>query len=427
MGWPLTRHLHRLVTRAAEPLAPLILTTRLKKGKEHAGRLPERLGHASQPRPDGPLVWLHGASVGETVSLLPMVEPLMARGLGVLLTSGTVTSAELAAKRLPPGAIHQFMPLDLPGAARRFVAHWRPDLVIFAESELWPNLLFEAKRAGAALAIVNGRMSVRSTAKWAKLPKFIASVLDSFDLILGQSADDAARYRQLGAAGARSVGNIKFDVAPLPAEAGALADMQARLAGRPVFVAASTHPGEEEVVVAAHLGARQALPGLITVIAPRHPERGASIAAMAQAAGLGVEKRSAGGLPGPETDLYVADTVGEMGLIYRLSGLAFVGGSIAPRGGQNPIEPAKLGVAILHGPVIFNFPDIYPAFDRDGGALEIEPDRLGHEVAELLGDPSRLAAMRARAQATAEGLGGALARTLEALEPAIRRALERAR
>ena len=421
MGWPLTRHLYRGVTGLAAPFVPILLNRRLAKGKEHPERMAERLGHPGLPRPEGRLVWLHGASVGETMSLLPLIEPLQERGLNVLLTSGTVTSAEIADRRLPEGAIHQFAPIDAPAAARRFVAHWRPDLVIFAESELWPNLLGEAKRAGARLAIVNGRMSVRSTETWKKLPSLIGSVLGDFDLVLGQSEDDAARYRDLGASGATSVGNIKFDGAPLPADAGALDALRGRIDGRPVFVAASTHPGEEEIVIAAHLGARQALPNLMTVIAPRHPERGESLLAMAGAAGLKAVRRAGGGLPEADTDLYIADTVGEMGLIYRLSGLAFVGGSFAPRGGQNPIEPAKLDVAILHGPVIFNFPDIYPAFDRDGGALEVEPDRLGPVVAELLTDPARLAAMQASARATADGLGGALARTLAALDALIAR------
>lgn len=391
-------------------------------------RLNERLGRPALPRPAGPLAWVHAASVGELVSVLPLIGLLGERGLAVLVTTGTVTSATVAAQRLPESAFHQFAPIDTPGAARRFVAHWRPDLAIFVESELWPNLIVAAHKAGARLALVNGRLSERSATGWGRAPKFIRAVLSRFSPCLMQTEGDAARLASLGAGDARCLGNLKFDAADLAADAAALADMRRAIGSRPVFIAASTHPGEEEIVIAAHLGMAQALPGLLTVLAPRHPNRGDSIAAMAQAAGLCVARRAAGEALASDTAIYVADTLGELGLIYRLGGLAFVGGTYAPVGGQNPIEPAKLGLAVLHGPGVSKSAEVYAAFDAGGGARLVgEPDELGVVATALLADPARLAAMQAKARATAKELGGALARTLEALTPLIAQALERRR
>lgn len=421
MGAAIGLALYRALSGLVTPLVPLVLKRRLARGKEDGARLNERLGRPTRARPAGPLAWLHGASVGETVSLLPLVAPLIGRGYAVMLTSGTVTSAEIAANRLPAGAFHQFIPIDTPGAARRFVAHWQPDLVLFAESELWPNLIRAADRPGATLAIINGRMSERSMRSWLRMPASIRAVLGHFDLVLAQSAEDAARYRTLGAE-ADTVGNIKFDVAALPCDTDEHARLMADIGDRPVFIAASTHPGEEEIVVAAHLAAAQRLPGLLTIIAPRHPVRGGSIRALAEAAGLNVAQRALGEAITPATTLYVADTIGELGLIYRLGSLAFLGGSYIPHGGQNPIEPAKLGRGVLHGPHVFNFTDVYAAFDAAGGAaLEAEPDQLGPRIADLLGQPARLAAMQQAASATAEGLGGALGRTLEAIARCVER------
>jgi len=418
--------LYRLASGLVSPLVPQLLDRRRRAGKEDGARLHERLGRPSEPRPKGPLVWLHGASVGEAVSLLPLVPALIARGFAVLMTTGTVTSAEIADRRLPEGALHQFVPVDTPGAARRFIAHWRPDLVLFAESEIWPNLIEAARQSGAGMAIINGRMSDRSLRRWQRLPKSIAHVLGGFDQCLAQSEEDAARYRALGAVAARSVGNLKFDVAPLPAEAAALDSLRATIGRRPVFIAASTHPGEEEIVVAAHLGARAVHPDLLTIVAPRHPQRGEPIAALARAAGLVTARRAGGEALTRDTGLYVADTIGELGLIYRLGGLAFLGGSFIAHGGQNPIEPAKLGVGVLHGPHVFNFTDVYAAFDDGGGAEALAgPDDLGPHVATLLAEPTGLAQMQDTARRIADGLGGALNRTLDALGPLMARALER--
>lgn len=414
---------YQAISGLVTPIVPMILNARLKRGKEDGARLNERLGHPTRPRPAGPLVWLHGASVGETVSLLPLVPGFIARGFAVMLTSGTLTSAELAAKRLPEGAFHQFLPIDTPGAARRFIAHWKPDLGLIAESEIWPNLIVAASRAGIPLAIINGRMSARSLRKWSRLPGMIAAILARFDLVLAQSDLDAERYDALGARHAVSVGNLKFDVDHLPADAAECGRMAGMIGPRPVFIAASTHPGEEEIVLGAHFAARRAHPDLLTIIAPRHPHRGDPLRALAEASGLAMSQRSRGEPITPETQLYIADTIGELGLVYRLGRFAFLGGSFIPHGGQNPIEPAKLGLGVLHGPHVFNFTDVYASFDADGGAVELtDPDDLGVRVAGLLADPEQLAALQAAARSTADGLGGAMAATLAALEPFLARA-----
>ncbi|HRJ68227.1 MAG TPA: 3-deoxy-D-manno-octulosonic acid transferase [Beijerinckiaceae bacterium] len=415
---PLSLHLHRLATTVIEPAMPAFLRSRQKRGKEHAERMPERLGLTTLKRPDGPLVWMHGASVGETVSLLPLIDALVAKRFNVLLTSGTVTSAEVAARRLPAGALHQFAPVDTPTAAERFITHWQPDLALFAESELWPNLIRIASASGTVLGIVNGRMSPRSFRTWRKAPRFIGALLHRFALVLAQSEADAERYRLLGATRACSVGNIKFDVAAPPADPATLRSLRGQIGERPVFIAASTHPGEEEAVIAAHISASDHLPALLTIVAPRHPERGPHLETSASRAGLSTARRSRGEAITPKTDLYVADTIGELGLIYRLGRVAYLGGSLIEHGGQNPIEPAKLGLAILHGPHVFNFTDVYAAFGESGATdLVTEPEQLGPAVARRLDSMGTLDRMGAQAMLTATALGGAVGRTLNALEP----------
>lgn len=415
--------LYRLASHAVTPFAPALLRRRLRRGKEDAGRLNERLGHPRHPRPEGPLVWLHGASVGETVSLLPLIAGLRARGLGVMLTTGTVTSAALAAQRLQEGAFHQFIPIDLPGATARFLAHFRPDLGLIAESEIWPNLILAAGKAGVPLAIVNGRMSERSERSWSRMGGTIRALLGRFKLVLAQSEGDADRYRTLGARDVRCPGNLKFDVAPLGADPDEHRRLAEAIGARPVFIAASTHPGEEEIIAGAHLAARAANPGLLTIIAPRHPERGASLRALAETSRLGAAQRSLGEPITPATDLYIADTIGDLGLIYRLGGFAYLGGSFIPHGGQNPIEPAKLGLGVLHGPHVFNFADVYAAFDGSGGALAVgDPDDLAGLITSLHNDSSRLSAMQEAARETADRFGGAGERIFEALAPLLPRA-----
>lgn len=417
-GLPLTLHAYRLLTAAATPLAPALIAHRLKRGKELAARLNERYGESKVARPPGPLVWVHGASVGELLSVIPLIGRIREKGFDVLCTSGTVTSASLAERRLPRGVIHQFVILDTPRFVERFFDHWQPDLALFVESDLWPNLIVTSAERGVPLILVNGRVSERSFHRWRRLPATIAALLRCFDLCLAQSAAHAERYRELGAPHILDTGNLKFDVPEPPADPVALGALRAAIGGRTVVAGASTHPGEEIILVEAHRRLRGAYPRLITVIAPRHPERGRGILEIAQAADLKAALRSRGALPGPDTDVYVADTLGELGLIYRLAPIVFVGGSLASHGGQNPIEPIKLGAAILHGPHVWNFAEIYAELDRARGAQPVAGvEELALRAGAWLEDGRKRMAAVAAARATVAALGGGLERTLAALEP----------
>lgn len=415
---PLTFLAYRLATAVLTPLAGFVLARRLKRGKEHAERMTERRGEPGLLRPAGPLIWVHGASVGELIAALPVIERLRARDFPVLVTSGTVTSAELAGQRLPEGAFHQFIPLDSPVFVARFLDHWRPDLALFVESDLWPNLILGSAERRIPLILLNGRVSERSYERWRRLPATIEALLARFDLCLVRSAEDAERFHALGAPRIVTTGNLKLDVPPLPADPGALARLKAAVAGRPLVAAASTHPGEESVVIEAHRRLRIAFPRLLTLIAPRHPERGAEVAGLAQARGLETLRRSQGALPNAATEVYVCDTLGELGLIFRVAPIAFMGGSLVPHGGQNPIEPIKLGAVVAHGPHVENFADLYEALDKATAAGPVaDAAALAAALAELLGDAKARARRAAAGQRMIEGLAGAADRSIATIEP----------
>ncbi|HYZ45861.1 MAG TPA: 3-deoxy-D-manno-octulosonic acid transferase, partial [Xanthobacteraceae bacterium] len=421
-GLPLTLHAYRLLTAAATPLAPALMSHRLKRGKELAARLNERYGESARARPPGPLVWVHGASVGELLSVIPLIERIGEKGFAVLCTSGTVTSAHLAEQRLPKGAIHQFVILDTPRFVNRFFDHWQPDLALFVESDLWPNLIVTSAERGIPLVLVNGRLSESSFKRWRRVPGTIGALLRRFDLCLAQSPAHGERYRALGAPRVATTGNLKFDVPEPPADADKLAQLRAAVAERTVLAGASTHAGEEEMLVEAHRRLRGAFPRLLTIIVPRHPERGPSILDITGAAGLKAALRSRGELPRADTDVYIADTLGELGLIYRLAPIVFVGGSLVRHGGQNPIEPVKLGAAILHGPNVWNFAEVYAALDAAHGAEEInDAERFVLRAGAWLKDANARAAAISAARASVAALGGGLERTLAALEPHLMR------
>jgi len=415
---PLGLRLYQMASFAAAPAAPRLLARRLKHGKENAARLGERRGEASKPRPAGPLIWVHGASIGEMLAAVPLIERLRAQDFAVLVTSGTVTSAALAENRLPAGALHQFIPLDAPRYVERFLQHWRPDLAVFVESELWPNLILTAADRGVPIVMVNGRVSQRSFSRWRLVPGTIAALLARFDLCLAQSIADAQRYSQLGAPRVTSTGNLKLDVPTPPVDDETLRRFKSLIGRRTVVAAASTHAGEEAAIIAAHRKLRADTPTLLTMIAPRHPVRGRGIAEIAKAAGLSVAMRSRGELPNPDIELYIADTLGELGLIYRLAPIVFMGGSLASHGGQNPIEAVRLGAAVIHGPHIWNFADIYAALDKsDGAKLVTNAETLTARLGEWLGDPAARTANADAAKASVGRLAGALERTLSALDP----------
>ncbi|MBD8907141.1 glycosyltransferase N-terminal domain-containing protein [Methylorubrum zatmanii] len=415
---PITLRAYRCGLYLGEPAVAGLLAWRSRRGKEDPARLPERRGLPGRARPVGHLVWMHGASIGEALSLVGLIEGMIARGCSVLVTTGTRSAADLLSKRLPAGAVHQYMPLDAPRWVERFLAHWQPDLAIVAESEIWPNTVVSLHRRGIPLVLVNGRMSERSFKAWARSPHTARALLSRIAVCLVQTREDGERFARLGAPRISVVGNLKYDSAVPPADAQQLAYLGDMIGDRPVWVAASTHPGEDDIVARVHARLKDRFPRLLTVIVPRHPRRGEEVAQAAAAAGLRVARRSKGGRPLPSVDLYVADTLGELGLFYRLCPLVFLGGSLVPHGGQNPIEPVRLESAILHGHFVFNFREPYAALDAAGGARFVaDEEALCASVADLVADPHALAAMARKGQAALLPFEGAVARTFAVLEP----------
>ncbi len=376
--------LYRVATTLAAPGLRLMLHRRIARGKEIAARLPERRGIDTTPRPDGRLIWLHAASVGETLSILPVIESLLADpALHVLVTTGTVTSADQLARRLPHARLlHRFIPLDVPRWIARFLDHWRPDAGAMVESEIWPNLLTICRERRIPLLLINARLSQRSFDRWRRLPGLARTLLGSFTAIQAQAEADALRLRALGASHVTAPGNLKFAAEPLPADPVELARLCHLLGDRPVWLAAQTHPGEEDIVIAAHNALANRHPGLLTVIAPRHPDRGATLAERA-----GAPQRSLGQDP-PAGGIWIADTMGDLGLLYRAIQLVFVGRSLTVSGGQNPLEPARLGCSVLVGPRTGNFSDIVATLQQ-AGALEVLPDApaLDRAIDRLLSNP----------------------------------------
>jgi len=417
-----------LLARLLAPLLPAYLRRRVAKGKEIAERLAERQGHGAA-RPPGRVIWCHAASNGETLSLLPLMEALAKQdpALSFLVTTGTVTSARLLEQRLSPELAprtqHRFLPLDVPRWVARFLEGWRPDLAVIVESELWPNMLRAAGRQGVPMALINARMSARSARGWGWVPGFARALLGRFALILAQTEADAARFAALAGRPVPCWGNLKYAGPPLPADPAELARLTLAWEGRPVWLAASTHPGEDEIILAAHRLLAPDQPGLLTVIVPRHPQRGPDIAVLA--GDLPVARRGAVQEAGQGVAVYVADTLGELGLFYRLARVALIGGSLVPHGGQNPLEAARLGCPIITGPHHFNFGEIITRLSAAHALVET-PDgpgaaqALAATLARLLADPAAGQAMAGAAGALAQDQAGLPGRIATSLLPLIR-------
>jgi 3-deoxy-D-manno-octulosonic-acid transferase len=415
---PMTLRVYRKLSFAMVPLAPALIMSRLKQGKEDPERVGERRGLSLGTRPHGPLVWIHGASVGEVLAAAALIARLRALNLRILLTSGTVTSAAIVAKRFPPDVIHQYVPYDSPRYVARFLDHWRPSLALFIESDLWPNLILSAASRRLPMVLINGRMSPRSFPRWRRARNTISALLGQFEVCLAQSETDAERFSALGARNVITTGNLKLDVPAPPADPAKLEKLMTMTRGRPVIAAASTHPGEEEILIDTHRRLASFFPGLLSVIVPRHPDRGTAVAGLVASSGLRFMQRSREELPAANTDIYIADTLGELGLFYRLAPIVFMGGSLIEHGGQNPIEAVKLDAAIVHGPHVFNFSDVYEALDKAGGARRADSqEMLVKHLGQLLADPAAREKQAANAAHVVGQLGGALDRTLAALEP----------
>lgn len=412
---PLGIFLYRTATRLLAPVAPVVLARRGKRGKEHGDRRAERLGRADAPRPAGKLVWMHGASNGECLAALPLVEALTAKDIHVLMTSGTVSSAELMEARLPKGAIHQFVPIDTPGATRRFLEHWKPDVGLFVDSDLWPNLILGAHARGTKMALVNARISERSFKGWRWAKKTVRALLNAFDVCLAQDEVIAERFRALGAPDVRVVGSLKEDAPPLPFDAAELARLKTAIGNRPVLLAAQTHPGEDETILPAHDLLRKNYPNLLTIIVPRHPARGPDIAMLCN--GRTLSRRAEGGVIRDDVAVYIADTLGELGLFYRLATFAFVGGTLVPVGGHNPLEPARLHCGVMAGPHTFNSASAFEAvFAAQGLGLVRTSSEIAALAARLFADTAEAKALGDAAARGAASLGGAVAKTIAVVD-----------
>lgn len=411
-------NVYKAATVLGYPLIAVCLAIRKAKGKEDLTRFPERMGYAGKPRPDGRLIWIHGASVGETLSALPLINKLseLYPAVRIMVTSGTLTSADLMAKRLPANAFHQFVPVDTPAAVKRFVDYWKPDAALWIESEFWPNLLSEIAAHKIPLILINGRVSDRSFERWRKFPAFCRELQGLFTKSFGQTDEDARRLRVLGAKDAACIGNLKFAAGDLPYDADEFAKLEKQIANRPCWIAASTHEGEEEQLafVQNALKTKNAL----MILAPRHPKRGDEIEKLLKPAGLSVARRSRGEDIAPDTAVYLADTIGEMGLFYRLAQIAFVGGSLVAFGGQNIIEPARLGKAVVCGKYMMNFKEIV-AKAVAAGALTVVEDKkeLAQTLDALFENEGILKSKRENARRFALNQADVLNRLTAALTP----------
>lgn len=386
---------YRAATWIGAPIIDRYLRRRLRRGREDGNRFGERMGIASKARPGGPLVWIHAASVGEANSVLAVIRRLRRDrpALSLLMTSGTATSASILADRLPDAVIHQYAPVDRVAWVRRFLDHWKPDLVLWVESEFWPATLSEIGRRKVPAILINARLSTRSWRRWRHGRRMIRALLQEFELCMAQSETDAERLRDLGARRVICPGNLKFAADPLPVPADALASLRTAVGERPAWLAFSTHPGEEEILIEAHARMAGGHPGLLTMIAPRHPARGSEIAELARGRGLGTALRSRNEPVTAGTGVLVADTIGELGLFFSLSDIALVGGSLEPHGGHNPVEAALLDCAILHGPHMENFRAIEDELHTAGAA---ELVRTVEDIAREAGSLMTDAALRAR-------------------------------
>lgn len=411
---------YRGLTELGAPLIDAYMRSRLNNGKEDPGRIAERRGIPSRPRPEGPLAWVHAASVGEAQSALSLISKMLRTriDLHILITTGTVTSARLLAERLPPRSFHQFVPVDRHRWVRHFLDHWEPNLAVWIESEFWPNLIAQTAARNIPTVLANGRISRKSAANWRMLPGFIGDIVGTFRLCLAQTEEEAERFRALGADPVKCVGNLKFSAAALPVEEDKLIAVSQQIGSRVCWVAASTHPGEESVMVAAHKSLQDRFPGLLTILVPRHPNRGEQIATEIRKSGLRVSRRANGDPIAETDDIHLADTLGELGLFYRLADIVFVGGSIAPHGGHNPLEPAQLDCAILHGPDMTNFATVARQLSDEGATRTIrDASALSDAVADYLNNEESRRAAAVAASVVARSNASVVDSVIAELQP----------
>lgn len=399
--------IYNTLIRVLYPLAIKgYINKRKENGKEDLTRFNERIGRPNKPREDGKLIWMHGASVGESVSMLPLIHKLLETypDLQIMVTTGTVTSADLMSRRLPERAFHQYVPIDNPAFVKRFLKHWQPDLVLWFESEFWPALLSGIKKRNIPLILVNGRISNKSFKRWQQFDYISKELLDCFTLCLGQSEEDAYRLRVLGAKDSLCLGNLKYAGFNPPVDEEKLDEIRQQIGDRTIWCASSTHHDEEFRIAQIHKNLKKQIPDLFTLIAPRHPQRGKEIQEAINELGLKTALRSANEKITPQTDIYIADTIGELGLWYTLSPLVFIGGSLIPHGGQNFMEPSRFRDAVVVGPHMHNFTDAMNRAKKADAIIQVpDTEKLEETVQHLLTDKDLLDAKRSLAYNWATG------------------------
>lgn len=413
--------LYRVLWKVVGPLLPAYLRRRARRGKEDPQRLTERFGIASRSRPGGDLLWIHGASVGESLSALPLVEHLLDQreDLHILFTTGTLTSAELLETRLPERAFHQYVPLDHPRYVAQFLDHWQPDAVFWLESEFWPNLLRGVGERRIRAALLNARLSDRSFKRWLRRPGFIVPVLGGFSLCLAQDDGVATKLKQLGAPQVSALGNLKFATPPLPDNARERSALEDMIADRPVVLAAQTAAGEEVMLGKVFRELQDPAINLLLIVVPRHPDRGDAIRDNMEALGLRVATRSRGEAINDQIDIYLADTMGELGTFYRLEALVVLGRSLIPgHGGSNLLEPARFNRCIVQGPWTENFAAMNTLFEDAQASLVVEGEEaLKETLARLLNDRGEVARIGSAGNAISLSAASVVERVAGALMP----------
>jgi len=413
--------LYKKLFQLARPFIKTLLNKRIARGKEDPKRQNERYGQPKKMRPSGKLIWCHGASVGESLSLIALIKRLLADfpDIHIMVTTGTVTSARLMAERLPEQAFHQYIPVDHPVWGARFIDHWKPDMVLWAESDFWPNMLQEIKKRDIPLALVNARISPRSYKKWQLLSGWIKNILANFTICLAQNKQEAQKFIDLGAQRVEDTGNLKYAAQALPCDISEQEEMENIISERVAWLMASSHPGEEEQVAEVHLALKkQKIPAILSVIVPRHPERGAEIKTQLENLGLTIAQRSLGEKITSDVDIYIADTLGELGLFFRTVPLVCIGGSFVPHGGHNPIEPAQLGCQILYGPHMFNFETICADFEGVSACRPVDTlKELEEELLYFMHNQVEGKKMSEEARKLVEAKSGVVDNIIKILQP----------
>ncbi len=393
--------LYRLFSILLFPFFTLYIFLRLAKKKEDKNRLQERFGIATKTPSQGRLFWIHAVSVGEANSAMILVSELLkfSPNISILFTTTTLTSAEIIAAKLPQfggRVIHQFLPLDSYFCVKNFLDYWRPRTVIFVESEIWPNFIFEARRRAITAFLVNGRISEKTFKKWLLAKKIGFKIFDYFTAIFAQTKEDQERFSKISNQEILFYGNLKSQAESLAGNETELEKLKTQIGARKFWLAASTHKGEEEAVIAAHNNLKKDFPDLLTILVPRHPVRAEEIKNLFGP--INFVQRSKNQSITNATEIYLADSLGELGIFYRLAPFAFIGGSLVEVGGHNPFEAIKLGCAVISGRAVFNFKEIYKNLEQKNACVMIDSaEQLAKNLKEFLNDKNQAEAMSSNA------------------------------